>query len=91
MTAERRIPGLPLRCIWVIGSAAIVAIISLGLVDLIPQRRPDAGPGANHQESREKQRPRAPDLVGGLGELSEQALLVAGIAFAGRTILRIRL
>ena len=89
--SARQLPGIAARSVWVLGAAVLIAVISVGLVDLIPRPAFDTNSGSSRQESHEAARPLAPDIVGGLGELAVQSLLVAGIAIAGRKILRIRL
>jgi hypothetical protein len=88
--ARRRPPNLATRTALMLVAAAVVSAFGLVVVDLVT--RPEVAMIAQARvESGEEERPREPHVREGLGELALQLLLVGGIAFAGRKILKIRL
>jgi 5-deoxy-D-glucuronate isomerase len=87
---RRTLPNLATRTVVMLVAAAVISAAGLVVVDVVT--RPEAVTGAPaHRESGEEERPREPHVREGLGELALQLLLVGGIAFAGRKILKIRL
>ncbi|HEY8061892.1 MAG TPA: hypothetical protein VID74_03790 [Gemmatimonadales bacterium] len=87
---RRRPPNLATRALLTLLAAAVVSALALVVVDVVT--RPQAATvGTAHVESGDEERPREPHVRDGLGELALQLLLVGGIAFAGRKILKIRL
>jgi hypothetical protein len=88
--ARRTPPNLATRTVLMLVAAGIVSAFGLVVVDLVTrptvEGRGDA-PGASGEE----EIPRGPHVGEGLGEFALQLLLVGGIAFAGRKILKIRL
>lgn len=87
---RRKLPNLATRAVLMLVAAAIVSALGLVVVDVVT--RPEvAMVGQAHLESGEEERPREPHVREALGELALQLLLVGGIAFAGRKILKVRL
>jgi hypothetical protein len=88
--SRRTLPGLATRAVFMLVAAAIVSAFGLVVVDVVT--RPQVAMVAQARvESGEEERPREPHVREALGELALQLLLVGGIAFAGRKILKIRL
>jgi hypothetical protein len=88
--SRRKLPSLATRAVFMLVAAAIVSAFGLVVVDVVT--RPEVAMVAQaHVESGEEERPREPHVREALGELALQLLLVAGIAFAGRKILKLRL
>jgi hypothetical protein len=88
--SRRTLPSLATRAVFMLVAAAIVSAFGLVVVDVVT--RPEVAMVAQaHVESGEEERPREPHVREALGELALQLLLVGGIAFAGRKILKIRL
>lgn len=82
--------SLATRTLLMLAAAAVVS--ALGLVGVDTVTRPVASAsGEVQREPGEEEMPREPHFEAGLGELAVQVALVAGIAVAGRKILKIRL
>ena len=88
--ARRKLPNLATRALFMLAAAAVISAVGLLVVDVVTRPEP-ATVGTAQAESGEEDRPREPQVRDGLGELALQLLLVGGIAFAGRKILKIRL
>lgn len=87
----RTMPNLMIRALVMLLAAALVSIVAVGGVQAVT--RPEAAvtvtgdrTGAGGEEEAG-----GPDLGRGLGELGIQVVLLVGIAFAGRRVLKIRL
>ena len=89
-TTRRKVPNLATRTVIMLVAAAIVSAFGLVVVDLVTRPVPP-GAVAVQPEPGEEKMPLNPEVGEGLGELALQLALVAGIAFAGRRILKIRL
>lgn len=88
--ARRTLPNLGTRALLMLLAAAVVSALALVVIDIVTS--PQAATAVTAQaESGEAERPREPHVRDGLGELALQVLLVGGIAFAGRKVLKIRL
>jgi hypothetical protein len=83
-------PNLATRTLLVLMAAAVVSAFGLVVVDVVTRPQVTTN-GAPRRESGEEERSREPHVRDGVGELALQLLLVGGIAFAGRKILKIRL
>lgn len=88
--SRRKLPNLATRALLMLLAAAVVSASALVVLDIVTRPQP-AAVGTAQAESGEEDRPREPHVRDGLGEFALQLLLVGGIAFAGRKILKIRL
>ena len=88
---RRLLPGLATRAAVTLLLATLVSGATLGAVDLVTTSADGNGVRPAPVNGEAAERRRAPELGAGLGELALQLLLVAGVAFAGRRVLRIRL
>ena len=89
-TARRTSPGVVIRTGVMLLAVAIVSGAGLLVVNVTTSRGAPANAGDGAHSS-EEERPLAPNVAGGLGELAVQLVLVGGVAVAGRRFLRIRL
>lgn len=88
--ARRKLPNLATRALCMLVAATVISAVGLLVIDVVTRPQP-ATVGTAHGESGDEERPREPHVRDGLGEFALQLLLVGGIAFAGRRILKIRL
>lgn len=88
---RRSLPGLATRAAMTLLLATLVSGATLGAVDLVttPALNGRRTVPASGEEAVERRR--APEFGPGVGELALQLVLVAGVAFAGRRLLKIRL
>jgi hypothetical protein len=89
-SGRRNPPNLVTRAVLMLMAAAVISAFGLAIVDLVTRPMPETA-GGIHRESGEEEMPRDPHVREALGEFAVQLLLVSGIAFAGRKILKIRL
>jgi hypothetical protein len=97
---RQRLPNLATRTVIMFAAVAVICVLALGVVNLathpttdraVAEVRSESGAEGERNREPERERSREPEFVTGLEELAVQVLLVAGIGFAGRTILKIRL
>lgn len=93
---RRRQPGYLIRTVVMLVASLVVCVVVLGAVDAVTRPELPAGaaaatPAKPSGGEGDEAWPASPQLGPGMAQLGLQVLLVVGIAFAGRKILKIRL